>query len=64
MAATTRLTGVRVNGIKTGYWSWAKKEELVQRLGQYEDFGLTPGQLGRLWDSYITPDMVKEVKGE
>lgn len=32
-----RLTAERVNGIKTGYWSAAKKEELVQRLGAFED---------------------------
>lgn len=32
----SRLTHERVNGIKTGYWSPAKKEELVQRLGQIE----------------------------
>ena len=34
-----RLTSVRVSGIKTGYWSAHKKEELVQRLGEYEDLG-------------------------
>lgn len=28
-----RLTAQRCSGIKTGYWSTAKKEELVQRLG-------------------------------
>ena len=37
-----RLTAQRCSDIKTGYWSTAKKEELVQRLGQYEDTGLTP----------------------
>lgn len=40
-----RLTAPRCNGIKTGYWSTAKKEELVQRLGQYEDIGLTPEEI-------------------
>ena len=40
-----RLTGMRVSGIKTGYWSAHKKEELVQRLGEYEDLGYTPEEL-------------------
>ena len=37
-----RLTSRRVNGIKEGYWSPAKKEELVQRLGKFEDIGYEP----------------------
>ena len=37
-----RLTAVRVNGIKSGYWTSAKKEELVQRLGKFEDIGYEP----------------------
>lgn len=32
-----RLTHERCNGIKTGYWSDANKEELVQRLAEFED---------------------------
>ncbi|VUW92573.1 hypothetical protein [Faecalibacterium prausnitzii] len=40
-----RLTNPRCNGIKTGYWSPAKKEELVQHLGRYEDIGLTPEEI-------------------
>lgn len=32
-----KLTSKRVNGIKTGYWSPAKKDDLVQRLGQIEE---------------------------
>ena len=43
-----RLTSKRCNGIKTGYWSPAKKDELVQRLGLYEDTGLEPEQIKRL----------------
>lgn len=31
-----RLTHERVNGIKTGYWSAATKEVLVQKLAGYE----------------------------
>ena len=40
-----RLTAERRNGIKSGYWSPAKKEELVQRLWAYEDTGLTPAEI-------------------
>ena len=40
-----RLTAQRCSGIKSGYWSAAKKDELVQRLGQYEDTGLTPEEI-------------------
>ena len=43
-----RLTAQRCSGIKSGYWSTAKKEELVQRLGQYEDTGLTPEEIREL----------------
>lgn len=45
-----RLTAQRCNGIKSGYWSTAKKDELVQRLGQYEDTGLTPEEIKALKD--------------
>lgn len=34
-----RLTHERVNGIKTGYWSAATKEALVQKLAAYEKYG-------------------------
>ena len=37
-----RMTHERTNGIKTGYWSPNKKEELVQRLAAYENTGLEP----------------------
>lgn len=43
-----RLTAPRCSGIKSGYWSTAKKDELVQRLGQYEDAGLTPEEIRAL----------------
>lgn len=33
------LTSERVNGIKTGYWSQARKELLVQKLGGLERRG-------------------------
>ena len=37
-----RLTHPRSNGIKAGYWSPEKKDELIQRLAAYEDSGLMP----------------------
>ena len=40
-----RLTAQRCNGIKTGYWSPAKKEDLGQRLGPYEDIGREPAEI-------------------
>lgn len=43
-----RLTAPRCSGIKSGYWSTAKKDELVQRLGQYENTGLTPEEIRAL----------------
>ena len=43
-----RLTHKRVNGIKTGYWSAASKEAVVQRLAEYENTGLTPEQIKHL----------------
>jgi hypothetical protein len=43
-----RLTHERNNGIKTGYWSPNKKDELVSALAAYEDTGLTPEQIMEL----------------
>lgn len=34
-----KLTSKRVNGIKSGYWTAAKKDDVVQRLGAIEDKG-------------------------
>ena len=33
----TRLTHKRESGMKSGYWSPNRKEELVERLAEYED---------------------------
>lgn len=49
-----RLTAKRVNGIKRGYWSSAKKEELVQALGKYEDTGYSPEEILRVSKSTVT----------
>lgn len=43
-----RLTQKRVNGIKTGYWSASKKDDLVARLAEYEDTGLEPAEVLQL----------------
>lgn len=43
-----RLTHKRSNGIKEGYWSPNKKEELVKRLAEYENTGLSPADVGEL----------------
>ena len=43
-----RLTQKRVNGIKTGYWSVSKRDELVARLAEYEDTGLAPVEVLKL----------------
>ena len=40
-----RLTHERNNGIKTGYWSPNKKDELVSALAAYENTGLTSEQI-------------------
>lgn len=50
-----RLTHKRVNGIKQGYWTAAKKDELVERLAAYEDTGLTPEEVmdGKMLTGWI-----------
>lgn len=57
-----RLTHERVNGIKTGYWSAATKEELIQRLAEYEDICPDPEVLWKIWTANITPNMVKQAR--
>lgn len=48
-----RLTHKRVNGIKTGYWSAATKEAVVQRLAFYEN-AVERGEL--VWKEGKTED--------
>lgn len=43
-----RLTAQRCSGIKSG--CTAKKDALIQRLGQYEDTGYTPEEIKALED--------------
>ena len=54
-----RLTYKRVNGIKRGYWSPARKDELIERLAQYEDLGYDPEDLKLILDMII-PDLMLE----
>ena len=48
-----RLTHERNNGIKTGYWSPNKKEDLLSRLAEYENTGLTPAQIQEIDKLYL-----------
>lgn len=43
-----RWTARRENGIKTGYWSNLKKEDLIQHLAEYENTGLYPAEIKEL----------------
>ena len=47
MQESERLTKERRSGIKSGYWvdSKVKKDDVVQRLGKYEDTGLSPEEI-------------------
>ena len=64
-----RMTHERVNGLKTGYWSPEKKEELVQRLATYENTGLEPEEISakieacNIYKSLgLTPDQILRLK--
>ena len=48
-----RLTQKRANGIKMGYWSASKKDDLVARLAEYEDTGLEPEEVQQLRDNVV-----------
>ncbi len=54
-----RLTHKRESGIKTGYWSPNKKQELIDRLAEYESTGLSPEQLKNVDAAY--KELSKEV---
>lgn len=47
-----RLTHPRNNGIKSGYWSPNKKDELIERLAAYENTGLEPEQIYEIDEMY------------
>lgn len=48
-----RLTHPRNSGIKTGYWSNSKKDELIEQLAAYEDTGLTPEEVAKMKERYM-----------
>lgn len=48
-----RMTHMRCNGIKSGYWSPEKKENLVQRLAEYENTGLEPEEIAEAVRKWI-----------
>ena len=47
-----RLTSKRCSGIKSGYWSPARKEDLCQRLGPFEDIGLEPEEIKSVFHAH------------
>lgn len=51
-----RLTHPRCSGIKTGYWSPNKKDELIERLAAYEDTDLSPEEIKALRENGKTPE--------
>ena len=60
-----RLTHERCNGIKTGYWSPEKKDELIKALAANENTGVTPDQIQELKerDTAKAPTEVDEYFG-
>ena len=51
-----RLTHPRCSGIKTGYWSPNKKDELIERLAAYEDTDLSPEEIKALRENGKTSE--------
>lgn len=59
-----RLTHERCNGIKTGYWSPEKKDELVKALAAYENTELTPDQIQALKERDTEKEPIKDTDSE
>ncbi len=53
MTKNHRLTHKRANGIRQGYWTSANKNELLQRLAEYEDTGLEPDEIREMVSKVI-----------
>lgn len=53
MTENHRLTHKRANGIRQGYWTSANKNELLQRLAEYENTGFEPEEIKWLVDKII-----------
>ena len=64
MEQSKRLTHKRVNGIKPGFWTDKKKDELTQRLGEYEDTGLSPEEIIQMKSTEPVNDKFEEFLGE
>lgn len=62
MTENERLTHKRMNGIKEGYWSSAKKEALVRRLAEYEDTGMKPGEINEVRSKRLDTNMLQQMK--
>lgn len=57
-----RLTHKRENGIKSGYWSPNKKDELINRLAEYENLGYSPEDLTTILDAIVPETILKWCK--
>lgn len=55
MTENDRLTHERATG--DGYWSPEVKQKLIDRLAAYEDTGLMPEEVKRLWELTRTSKM-------
>lgn len=58
-----RLTHKRVNGIREGYWSPNKKQELIDRLAAYENTGVDPEQIRDLKER-DTGMLLEDIRGK
>ena len=61
MTENERLTHKRINGIKEGHWSPRKKEELLQRLGKYEDTGMEPEEISAAIGKKLDTDILQRM---
>lgn len=59
-----RLTHERVNGIREGYWSPNKKQELIDRLAAYENTGLDPEKIQDLKERDKSKPPIYQVQGD
>ena len=51
-----RLTHEKVKGINAGYWSGATREDLIDRLGRYEDVADVE-VIEYIFENYFTKDV-------
>ena len=54
-----RLTHERCNGIKNGYWSPAKRQELVDKLAEFENLKKLPAEICDNYCRYPRSNMVR-----